>query len=118
MLAYTWASQPVSIYVVALTFGFTIGNIYMMQSLLVGEIFGLRSFATVMGVIVLAGQVGSGAGLVFMGWYHDVTGGYAAPFRVLGALNVAAAVVISFARPLREPPPTVVGTTAAAAGVP
>ena len=87
----------------ALTFGFTIGNIYMMQSLLVGEIFGLRSFATVMGVVVLAGQVGSGAGLVFMGWYHDVTGGYAAPFHVLGAVNLAAAVVISFARPLREP---------------
>jgi sugar phosphate permease len=99
VLAYTWADQPVSIYLVALTFGFTIGNVYMMQSLLVGEIFGLRSFATVMGVIVLAGQVGSGAGLVFMGWYHDVTGGYAAPFHVLGVVNLAAAVVISFARP-------------------
>ena len=53
-----------------------------------------------------------------MGWYHDVTGGYAAPFRVLGVVNVAAAVVISFARPLREPPPTAVATAAPAAAVP
>jgi sugar phosphate permease len=102
VFGYTWADHPFSIYLVALTFGFTIGNIYMMQSLLVGEIFGLRSFGTVMGVIVLAGQVGSGIGLVFMGWYHDQTGGYASPFHVLGAVNIAAAAVVWFARPVTE----------------
>ncbi|MES4791964.1 MAG: hypothetical protein C4321_02315, partial [Chloroflexota bacterium] len=50
----TWA--------LTLVFGFTIGNVYMMQSLLVGEIFGMVSFGTIFGLISLAGQVGSGLG--------------------------------------------------------
>ena len=102
VFAYTVVDGTLAIYVVALTFGFTIGNIYMMQSLLVGEIFGMVSFATVMGVVTLSGQVGSGVGLVFMGWLHDRSGGYEGPFTVLGALNVAAAGVIAFARPVER----------------
>ena len=91
VFAYTFVGDPVTIYAVALTFGFTIGNVYMMQSLLVGEIFGMVSFATIMGVVTLSGQGGSAVGLVFMGWLHDRSGGYDAPFIVLAAVNLAAA---------------------------
>src|SRR5690606_11840019 len=96
---YTLASGAVAIYIVALLFGFTIGNVYMMQSLLAAEIFVMQSFGTVYGVVALAGQVGSGVGLVFMGWAHDLAGSYRLPFTVLALANVAAAIVISFARP-------------------
>src|SRR5947207_5523335 len=99
-----------AIYVVALLFGFTIGNVYMMMSLLTAEIFGILSFGTVYGVVSLAGQLGSGVGLVFMGWAHDATGGYTVPFVVLAALNLVAAVIITFARPV----PTVTTTTGTA----
>ena len=115
VFAYTLVGDPVSIYAVALTFGFTIGNVYMMQSLLVGEIFGMVSFGTIMGVVTLSGQGGSAVGLVFMGWLHDRSGGYDAPFIVLAAVNLAAALVISFARPverLAAPVPAGGGTAA------
>jgi predicted MFS family arabinose efflux permease len=100
VLLYTVVSGTAAIYAVALLFGFTIGNIYMMMSLLTAEIFGIPSFGTVYGVVSLAGQVGSGIGLVFIGWAHDATGSYTVPFTVLAGLNLAAAVVITFARPV------------------
>lgn len=102
VLAYVHVSSPVAIYGVALVFGFTIGNVYLMQSLLVGEIFGMVSFGTVFGVVSLAGQLGSGAGLVFMGWLHDRTSGYVLPFTVLAAVDLVAAAVVVFARPPRD----------------
>jgi sugar phosphate permease len=100
VLLYTVVDGTVAIYAVALLFGFTIGNVYMMMSLLTAEIFGVLSFGTVYGVVSLAGQLGSGLGLVFMGWAHDATDSYAVPFVVLAAVNLLAAVVITFARPV------------------
>ncbi len=97
---YTVVGGTLAIYAVALLFGFTIGNVYMMQSLLTSEIFGMLSFGTVYGVVSLSGQIGSGVGLVFMGWAHDWSGGYRMPFLVLAAGNVVAAVAIAFARPV------------------
>jgi sugar phosphate permease len=100
VLLYTAVSGTVAIYAVALLFGFTIGNVYMMMSLLTAEIFGILSFGTVYGVVSLAGQLGSGFGLVFMGWAHDAADTYTVPFVVLAALNLVAAMIITFARPV------------------
>jgi sugar phosphate permease len=93
-IAATWA--------LTLVFGFTIGNVYMMQSLLVGEIFGMVSFGTVFGLISLAGQVGSGLGPIGVGIIHDATGGYTVPFTITAALTYLAAVAILFARPAKS----------------
>jgi sugar phosphate permease len=100
VLLYTIVGGTFTIYAVALLFGFTIGNVYMMMSLLTAEIFGIVSFGTVYGVVSLAGQLGSGLGLVFMGWAHDATDGYTVPFVVLAGLNLVAAMIITFARPV------------------
>lgn len=94
-----------AIWAITLIFGFTIGNVYMMQSLLVGEIFGLVSFGTVFGLISLAGQVGSGLGPIGVGFLHDQTDGYVVPFTMTAVLTYVAAVVVLFARPQREPAP-------------
>jgi MFS family permease len=95
-IAMTW--------VLTLVFGFTIGNVYMMQSLMVGEIFGIVSFGAVFGLISFAGMVGSGGGPFFVGILEDATGGYTVPFTVTAIVTYAAALVVLFARPpgLRE----------------
>ncbi len=94
---YVVVSSTVGVYAVALLFGFTVGNIYMSQSLLVGEIFGLTSFATVFGMVALAGQIGSGLALIGMGGLTDRFG-YTVPFLVLAALDLVAAAVVMSAR--------------------
>ncbi len=90
--------------------GFTIGNIYMMQTLLVAETFGLVSLGTVFGVIGLAAQVGSGAGPFLVGWLADISGGYSLPFVLSAAVTLTSAAIILLARlpvdrvPPRSPP--------------
>jgi sugar phosphate permease len=93
-IAATW--------ILTLIFGFTIGNVYMMQSLIVGEIFGMVSFGAVFGLISLAGQAGSGLGPIGVGFLHDQTDSYTVPFTVTAVLCYAAAVAILFARPEKE----------------
>jgi sugar phosphate permease len=90
-------------YVLTLVFGFTIGNVYMMMSLLVGEVFGLVSFGTVFGLVSLVGQAGSGLGPFAVGWLEDRTGGYTTPFTITAAATLVAAVAIAVMRP---PEPT------------
>jgi len=93
----------VATYTLILVFGFTIGNVYMMQSLLVGEIFGMVSFGAVFGLVSLATQIGSGAGPLFVGWLEDVSGSYSTPFIVTAIATYAAALAVMFARPLPAP---------------
>lgn len=94
-IAATWA--------LTLVFGLTIGNIYMMQSLLVGEIFGMVSFGAIFGLISLAGQVGSGLGPIGVGFLHDQFDGYTVPFTVTALVTYSAAIAILFARPQKAP---------------
>ena len=85
--------------------GFTIGNVYMMQSLITAEIFGLVSLGTIFGVMALTSQVGSGLGPFLVGWAEDSTGSYTAPFVVTGVVTLLAAVIVLFARPVPLPTP-------------
>ncbi len=96
-------------YLLTLTFGFTIGNVYMMQSLLVGEIFGIVSFGAIFGLVSMAGMIGSGLGPFAVGWMEDQTGSYTAPFVSTALVTYSAAAVVLFARP-------VVGRATAGAG--
>lgn len=101
----TTDSVPMT-YLLTLVFGFTIGNVYMMMSLLVGETFGLVSFGAVFGLVSLAGQVGSGLGPFGVGWLEDRTGGYTTPFVITAVATYVAAAVIGAVRSAHgEPAP-------------
>jgi sugar phosphate permease len=95
----TWAT-----FALTLVFGFTLGNVYMLQSLLVGEIFGMMSFAAVFGLIVLAGQLGSGVGPLLIGWLEQQTGGYDIALTTTASLTFLAAIIVMFARPIPAAP--------------
>jgi len=88
--------HTITTYLFVLIVGFTIGNIYMMQTLLVAEKFGLVSLGTVYGVVALAAQIGSGVGPFAIGWLEDQTGDYTLPFAVGAGLMVVAAVLVLF----------------------
>lgn len=94
----------IATFIFVLIIGFTIGNVYMMQTLLVAEKFGLVSLGTVLGVIGLAAQVGSGAGPFLVGLMEDRSGSYDLPFTISAATTMVSAVVILLAKaPIGEP---------------
>jgi MFS family permease len=103
VLGVVAVDNTVVTYVLVLVVGFTIGNVYMMQTLLVGEIFGLVSFATVSGLIGLATQTGSGVGPFLVGWLEDLTGSYTTPFVITALITVVGAAAVSLARPPSTP---------------
>lgn len=90
-------------WLLVLIIGFTIGNVYMMQTLLVSDVFGQVSFATVMGLIGLVSGIGTGFGPLIVGWIEDATGSYRVPFLVTTAMTMVAAVVVSQARAPQSP---------------
>lgn len=103
VLGATLVDNRILTYVFVLIVGFTIGNVYMMQTLLTAEIFGLVSLGAVLGFMTLLSQVGSGLGPFLVGWAEDVTGSYRLPFIITGLVTIAAAVVLLFARPVKPP---------------
>lgn len=90
-------------YLFAFTFGCTIGNVYMMQSLLTSEIFGYVSFGAVFGMISFTSQVSSGAGPLLVGLLEQATGRYESAFLVTAGVTFAAALVVLLARPVSPP---------------
>jgi len=92
--------NSVATYALILVFGFTIGNVYMMQSLLTSEIFGVVSFGSIFGLILLAAQAGSGLGPFAVGVLEDATGSYNASFVVTSIVTFAAAGIVLLARPV------------------
>ena len=100
VLGATLIGNQVATYVFVLIVGFTIGNIYMLQTLLTAEIFGFVSLGSVLGVMTLMTQVGSGFGPFLVGWAEDSTGSYRTPFVVTGIATIAAALLILLARPV------------------
>ncbi len=97
-------NTTITTWVFVLIIGFTIGNVYMMQTLLVSELYGMVSFATVMGLIGLATQTGSGVGPFVVGWLEHSTGSYRIPFLVTAAVTTVAAIIVAGARPVHPGP--------------
>ena len=80
----------------SLVFGLTVGSVFMMQSLLVAELWGLASFATILGVLSFVASLGGGLGPLLVGVLADRFGGYPAAFRTLALLASLAALVVAF----------------------
>jgi MFS family permease len=100
VLLVVHTDNQVVTYVLVLIVGFTIGNIYMMQTLLASEIFGLVSLGAILGVLLMTSQIGSGVGPIVVGVLEDVTGGYDVPFTITALLTYLAALCVLLARPL------------------
>jgi MFS family permease len=91
----------VILYLGTFVFGLTMGSILMAQSLIIGECFGLVSFATVSGFAGLFTMSGSAFGPTLAGVIYDATGSYQIAFTIFAALSMIALMIIFFARPPR-----------------
>ena len=104
LFGFAFAPDLPALYASAVVFGFTIGNVYMLQSLLVGEFYGFASFGSVLGLLNLITQVMGGLGPVMLGLMHSELGGYGPALRVLAVLAFMAAAVIWQVRPPQPAP--------------
>jgi MFS family permease len=89
----------VILYLGTLAFGLTMGNIIMMQSLIIGECFGFVSFATVSGLAGVFTMSGASFGPLIAGVIFDATQSYRTAFTLFAAVSLVAVFVIYFAKP-------------------
>lgn len=87
------------LYLCTFAFGLTMGSIIMLQSLIIGECFGIPSFATVSGTIGLFLMPGAAFGPMIAGMIFDATQSYQMAFIVFACASFVAMVAIVFARP-------------------
>jgi MFS family permease len=101
VLTLAYDHHVVILYLGTFIFGLTMGSILMAQSLIIGECFGLASFATVAGFTGLFTMSGSAFGPTLAGVIYDATGSYQPAFTIFAALSMIAMIVVFFARPPR-----------------
>jgi sugar phosphate permease len=91
------------IYAATLLFGLTMGNSYIMLSLLGAETFGGASFGAIYGLLSLFVMTGSAMGPFLAGALAGASGSYLLPFTLAGCTAFAMAVLVLAAR--RPVPP-------------
>ncbi len=80
-------------------FGATIGNILMLQPLLIAERFGVRDYPRIFSRTQLVAVVGTAGGPLMLGALYDVFGSYGVPYAVAAACSLAGGVVLSTGGP-------------------
>jgi MFS family permease len=101
VITLAYYNHVVVLYLCTFAFGLTMGSIIMMQSLIIGECFGLISFATVSGLAGLFTMSGAAFGPTLAGVIYDATQSYRLAFTIFAALSMVAILVIFFARPAK-----------------
>ncbi len=82
-----------------IVFGLTIGNILMLQPLLIAERFGVRDYPRIFSRSQFVAVAGTAGGPLLIGWLFDVAGSYRIPYAVAACCSLAGAVVLSLGGP-------------------
>ena len=99
ILSLAHSRHIVVLYLGTFAFGLTMGGILLMQSLLIGECFGLVSFGTISGLAGLFSFTGAAFGPAVAGFIFDATQDYSWAFTLFAAASLLAMGAVYFARP-------------------
>jgi MFS family permease len=80
-------------------FGATIGNILMLQPLLIAERFGVRDYPRLFSRTQLVAVVGTAGGPLLLGALYDAFGSYRVPYAVAAMCSLLGALVLSIGGP-------------------
>jgi len=87
------------IFTAIVLFGMTIGNILMLQPLLIAERFGVRDYPRIFSRSQLVAIVGTAGGPLLIGWLYDAAGSYRMPYTVAAVCSLVGVVILSVAGP-------------------
>ena len=86
-------------------FGLAMGNILMMQPLLLAEAFGTQSFGRIYAVSNLISVPGVAGGPALLGLAFAAAGSYAVPYLAAAAASLLGIAILLLGDPPRSPPP-------------
>ena len=80
-------------------FGAMVGNVLMMQSLLIAQRFGVKDYARISARSGLISLTGTAIGPILIGSIRDAAGNYTVPYLVAGLVSLVGAVIFIFSGP-------------------
>lgn len=103
LLSLGFATSTAMIFISIVLFGTTIGNILMLQPLLVAERFGVRDYPRIFSRSQFITMFGTAGGPLLIGWLYDVAGSYRIPYAAAAACSLAGAAVLASGGPATVP---------------
>jgi MFS family permease len=99
LVALAYANRTVALFVAILLFGATVGNILMLQPLLIAERFGVIDYPRIFSRSQFFTTFGIAGGPLLLGWLYDHAGGYRTSYLVAAACSVVGAAVLAWGGP-------------------
>ncbi len=91
--------NAVILFAFIILFGATVGNILMLQPLLIAERFGVREYPKLFGRTQFYTVFGTAGGPWLLGWLHDIAGGYESAYLAAAAMSFVGVFVFYFGGP-------------------
>ena len=102
-LAFAFTSSPWHLVIFMVTWGFGFGASIPVRFALIADLFGRRSYGSVMGTMMTTSAIFGVVGPVLVGWVFDVRGNYREPFMLM-ALSVLIAIplILTLGKPAEK----------------
>lgn len=97
-------SRP-AVLAAAAVFGLSVGNILLLQPVLLADVFGVRDYPRIFSLSQLVSTLGVAAGPIVVGVIRDATGGYGPAYITAAAASVAGLAVLAAGGELVAPEP-------------
>lgn len=91
--------NTVALFVSIGLFGAMVGNVLMMQSLLIAQRFGVKDYARISARSGLVSLSGTAIGPILIGSIRDAAGNYDVPYLVAGIISLVGAALFTFSGP-------------------
>ncbi len=98
-----FAESTFTLFAAIILFGATVGNLLMLQPLLVAERFGVLDYPRIFSRSQFLTMFGTAGGPLLLGWLYDNAGGYRTSYLVAAGCSLSGAIVLSAGGPATLP---------------
>jgi MFS family permease len=99
LVAIAFASSKATIFPSIVLFGATVGNLLMLQPLLIAERFGVLDYPRVFSRTAFCTMFGTAGGPLLLGWLYDNAGGFRTSYLTAAGGSLAGALVLASGGP-------------------
>ena len=102
-LVFAFTSSPWHLVVFLVAWGFGFGASIPVRFALIADLFGRRSYGSVMGTMMTTSAIFGVAGPVMVGWAFDVRGNYREPFLMIAfSVLIAIPLILTLGKPAEQ----------------
>jgi MFS family permease len=94
LASLAWVDSRMGMLLLAAFFGITIGNLLMLQPLLIAEAFGVRDYARIYSRSQFVSTLGVAFGPLLLGLVHDAVDGYEFAYTLAAVLSIGGALLL------------------------